>query len=679
MDLNKIRNVALIGHSGEGKTSLAEAILFNCGVIDRQGRVEDGNTVMDFDPEEIAKKGSISLACANCNYNGYKINIVDVPGFYDYETEMVQALAVVDSAIIVTSASGSLSVGTEKAIDYCTAHSIPAILFINGLDKENTDFSKTVEAIKERYGTKIAPMIIPNMVDGKMTGFVKISQGKLRNWDKTEVDVPANLAGEYEEAKMALMESAAGNDDELMMKFFDEMNLTPEEIDFGVKKGIVSCSTIAVFGGSAVKNYGIVNLLDNIISTLPSPKDATHPKAIIDGKECEVAPDENGQTIIRVFKTIVDPFVGRVNYVKVISGKLSSGMSLTVSDRGNTERISQVNVIRGKKVEQVDVLTAGDIGALTKLGDVKTGDTLYDGKEVIFAKFDVPAPMYKRAVYAAKKGEEDKIFAGLSRLQDEDISFSVDKNLDTNEMIISGVGATQLNGLCKKLKSKLGVDAELVAPKIAYKETIRRLADGEGKHKKQSGGAGQYGHVKIHFEPGAEDGLYEFVDEVVGGTVPKQFIPAVDKGLREAIKEGVLAGYPLINLKARLYDGSSHPVDSKEVAFVSAAKIAYAQGIAAASPVILEPIMKIVVKAPSDYLGDIMGDMNKRRGRIIGTEQEGSKAVVIAEVPEAESLEYAADLRSLTQGRGTFVIEFARYEEVTPDIQAKIIAEAKKA
>ncbi len=678
MDANKIRNVAIIGHSGEGKTTLSEAILFNCGVIDRQGRVEDGNTVMDFDAEEIAKKSSIGLAMAHCEYKGYKFNIIDVPGYYDFECEMAQALAVSDSAIIVTGANGTLTVGTEKAIDYCVSRKIPAMLFVNGLDKENSSFIATVDAIKQKYGHKIAPMIVPNMVDGKMKGFVKVAYGVLRDWEKNEYPIPDYLQDAYEEAHLTLMEAAAENDEVLLEKFFSEGVLSPEETERGVKLGIATCSTITVLGGSAYKNHGIFNLMDKIISTLPSPIDAGIQKAIQNGEKVAIEPKQENETIIRVFKTVVDPYMGKLNYVKVISGVLKSGQVLKVYGSDVEEKISAIHLIRGKKQESVESLVAGDIGALSKLNTVKTGDTLYEKTPTEFKKFEIPSPMYKRAVYAVKKGEEDKIFAGLNKLSDEDISFTVEKNLETGEMIIAGLGTTQLSVLSKKLKNKFGVEVLLKAPKIAYKETILGKAEGEGKHKKQSGGAGQYGHAVITFEPGASDGLYEFVDAVVGGTVPRQFIPAVDKGLREAIMHGVLAGYPLINLKATLHDGSSHPVDSKEVAYVSAAKLAYEVGIKNAKPVILEPIYQVDITVPDSYLGDIMGDINKRRGRILGTEQVEDKCIVSCEVPEIEILEYAQDLRSLTQARGFFSSQFIRYEEVPYDQTNKIIESAKE-
>ena len=684
MTTDTIRNVAIIGHSGEGKTTLAEAILFNTGVIERQGRTDDGNTVCDFDPEEIARKSSISLAAARCKYKDKKgrditFNLLDVPGFFDFEGEFNQAIEACDSAVIVTGGSGTLTVGTEKAIEYCLKHEIPSILFINGLDKENSSFIKTVNAIKEKYGNKIAPMIIPNMVDEKMKGFVKVAYGVLRDWDRNESPIPDRLKADWEEAKMALAEAAAENDEKLMDKFFEGVELTGEEIEHGVKLGVKACSTITVLGGSALKNQGIFNLMDKIVSTLPSPEDRNDVVSVgAGGVEMVISADNNDKAIVRVFKTIVDPFVGKMNLFKVLTGIVKSGMTLSNPRTETSEKVSALYYVRGKKQIPTDVVSAGDIGAFAKLNNVQTGDVLVEGAKVTLPPIPMPAAEYAMSVGAAKKGEEDKVFAGLKRLQEEDISFKVEKNQDTGEMLLVGVGETHLAVICKKLKTKFGCDAVLTEPKVAYRETIRKCAEGEGKHKKQSGGAGQYGHCKVRFEPGAEDGMYEFVDAVVGGVVPRQFIPAVDKGLREAVKEGVLAGYPVVNLKCTLFDGSSHPVDSKEVAFVSAAKLAYAEGLKNASPCILEPVMKMEIVVPDNYMGDIMGDMNKRRGRILGTDAIGSLAVITAEAPQVEILKYATELRSMTQGRGSYTTAFERYEEVPSHLQDKIIADKKK-
>ncbi len=676
---SNIRNIALIGHAGEGKTTLAEAILFNCKAIDRQGRVDDGNTCCDFDPEEIARKTSISLACAYGEYKGYKFNLLDVPGFFDFEGEMIEALTVADGAIVVTGASGGMTVGTELALEYCIKNKIPTMIFVSGLDKDNTNYDGTVEAIRAKYPSLIAPMFIPYKESDKFAGWVDVALGKLFDLQGAEKGgVPAALQSSYEGVFGELAEVAAGNDEELMEKFFEEGTLSADDVFKGVKIGVRTCSCIPVLGGAGASNKGIFNLMDKVIALLPSPDEAKEQVMLKGEEQVSVKCDPNGKVILHVFKTIVDPFVGRLNMFKVVSGTLTSGMVLKDVNKDNDEKVSSIYYIKGKKQETTSSIVAGDIGALAKLGDVTTGDTLTEDPSLKFAPIVTPTPVYSMAVFAAKKGDEDKVFGGLSKLKDEDISFTVTKNAETNEMLLSGIGETQLSILCKKLKSKFGCEAVLKEPRIAYRETVRKMAEAEGKHKKQSGGAGQFGDCWVRFEPGAEDGVYEFVDAVVGGAVPRQFIPAVDKGLREAIKEGVLAGYPMVNLKCTLFDGKYHPVDSKEIAFVTAAKLAYQEGIAKASPVILEPIMHLEVTVPDSFMGDIMGDMNKRRGRILGTDQVEGKAIVSAEAPQSELSKYATDLRSMTQGRGRFVSEFVRYEEVPPMAQDKIIKEAKE-
>ncbi len=673
-----IRNVALIGHSGEGKTTLAEAILYNTRAIDRQGRTDDGNTTMDFDAEEIARKISISLAVANCNYKGVKINLIDVPGYFDFESEMLMALSAADSAVIVTSASGSLTVGTEKALEYCLAHKIPAIIFVNGVDKENSSFQKTVEAITEKF-PKVVPVVVPQMDGGKMTGSVNVVNMSFANFKEKTItnDIPAALQGEVAACREKLVEVAAETDDDLMMKFFDGEELTQEEIATGIANGIAQGTAIPVVAGTALQNRGIFNLMDMIVDSMPSADRLTK---VIDGVgNAKYLPaDGDGKVVLRVFKTIADPFVGRLSIFRVISGTLRSGMTLMNMTTDSQEKISQVYFMKGKKQEGTDCACAGDIAALAKLTSTSTGDVLCEGKEVHMEPVQLPTPVYSRAVYAAKKGDEDKIFGGLNKLKDEDISFTVTKDPETGEMILSGLGDTQLDILCKKLKSKYNCEAVLTDPRIPYRETIRKCVEAEGKHKKQSGGAGQYGHCKVRFEPGAADGVFEFVDAVVGGTVPRQFIPSVEKGLRNAIAKGVLAGYPMVDLKATLFDGSSHPVDSKDIAYQMAASLAYKSGCEQANPTLLEPIYELQITVPENYLGDVMGDMNKRRGRIMGTDLVGGKQIVTAEAPLAEVLKYATDLRSMTQGRGSYSLKFARYEMVPPAAAPKIIEEAKK-
>lgn len=677
-----IRNIALLGHGGEGKTTLAEAILFNAKAIDRQGRVDDGNTTMDFDPEEIGKKISISLATANATFKGVKLNLIDVPGFFDFEGEFVQAMTVADCALVVTGPGGTLPVGTEKALDYCVAHKVPTMIFINGMDKENANYWDTVNAVSQKYSTKIVPLMIPLMENGKMTGYANVLEGlfyKVGAHGENGQPLPDSLKSKYDELKGVVMEKAAESDEELLMKFFDSGELSAEEMVKGMKQGVKEGAAIGVFGGSALANFGVFNLMNNLISMMPSAAEAKPVVAFDENdKPTELKPDENAPVVIRIFKTIADPFVGRLSLFKVVSGTLKSGLTLKNASKDSEEKISSIYFLKGKKQETVDAACAGDIGALAKLSNATTGDTLSEGRELRLPPIELPKPVLSMAVYAAKKGDEDKIFGGLNRLKDEDISFTVNKNAETNEMLLSGVGETQLEILCRKLKNKFGVEAVLKEPRIAYRETIKKMAEAEGKHKKQSGGAGQFGQCSVRFEPGAADGQFEFVDAVVGGAVPRQFIPAVEKGLREAIKEGVLAGYPMVDLKCTLFDGKSHPVDSKEVAFVSAAKLAYAEGVAKAAPAILEPIYQLKITVPESFMGDILGDMNKRRGRILGMEMVDGKQVINAECPLAEVLKYATDLRSMTQGRGSYEMEFVRYEEVPATQVPKIIEDAKK-
>lgn len=680
-----IRNIALVGHGGEGKTTLAEAILFNAKAIDRQGRTEDGNTVMDFDSEEIAKKISISLAAANCAYEcefgSAKFNILDTPGFFDFEGEMRLALSAADGAVVVSGLGGSVSVGTEKALDYCINNNIPAILFLNGTDKENADYIGTMHALKEKYTTKIAPMQIPIMQNEKMIGYVNVLNGKAFMFGDTttQIPIPEDLQAEYEELKLKLVESAAESDEEMLEKYFAGETFTTEEIIYGVKKGVLQGSCIPVIAGSAVCNKGVYNLMNEIVSLLPSPADC---KPVVaedkDGNAVEIACDENAPAVVKIFKTIADPFVGRLSMFKVVAGALKSGSTLKNVNKNSDEKISAVYFVKGKKQETVDIAHAGDIGAISKLQNTSTGDTLCDAsRQVKIAQVELPKPVLTMAVYAAKKGDEDKVFSGLYRLQDEDNSFTVTKNAETGEMLLNGVGETQLDLLCRKLKNKFGVEAVLKEPRIAYRETIKKAVDAEGKHKKQSGGAGQYGHCKIKFSP-YPDGEFLFVDSVVGGAVPRQFIPAVEKGLLEALPHGVLAGYPMVNIRAELYDGSYHDVDSKEIAFKIAASLAYKDGCSKANPTILEPIYTLQISVPDAFMGDILGDMNKRRGRILGVENIDGRQIISAEVPLSEIMKYATDLRSMTQGRGSYELEFARYEEVPPQAIPKIVEDAKK-
>ena len=678
-----IRNIALIGHGGEGKTSLAEAMLFNGKTIDRLGKTTDKNTVMDFDEQELARGISISLAGAYTYWQDVKINILDVPGFYDFEGEFEEAMRAVGSAVLVADASGNVSVGAEKAIDYCLKNHIPLMIFINGIDKENADYVATVEAFRAKYGKRIATMHQPIIRNGKMQGYVSVISGKayeFKQGGREEVKVPQEMEEEVKLLKSGLIEAAAETSEEYMEKFFSDGWLSNDEIIVGIKSGLFEGSTIPVMGGSATQNMGVINLMNEIVAILPSPKERKPIHyTLADGSgEGQVSCVQEYPFSAQVFKTIADPFVGKLNMLRVFTGVLKSGMTVYNATTGEKERINSLYLLKGKKQEPVNELVAGDIGAVNKLNNTNTGDTLCD--ESFKIKFDdIPfkKPVLTMAI-TAKSGEEDKVFQGLNRLAEEDLTFIVEKDKDTGETVIRGQGETQLDVLCKKLKAKFGCEAILTEPRIAFKETITATVEAEGKHKKQTGGAGQFGVVNIKFEPGASDGAFEFVDAVVGGAVPRQFIPAVEKGLREAITKGVLAGYPVVNIKCTLFDGKYHPVDSKEVAFVSAAKLAFEEACSKAKPVILEPIYSFKIVVPDNYTGDILGDMNKRRGRILGMETIDGLQEISAEAPLVEMLKYATDLRSMTQGRGRYTAEFLTYEEVPFSAQEKIIADAKK-
>lgn len=679
---DKIRNVAVIGHSGEGKTSLCEAILFNGKSIDRLGKITDKNTVMDFEEQETARGISISLSVAYTYWKEVKINLVDVPGYYDFSGEFEEAMRAVASAILVADANGQVSVGAEKAMDYCIGRHIPLMIFINGVDKENANYVKTVEAFREKYGKKIATMHTPILRDGKMKGYVSVISGKAYEFTqggRNEIQVPEQIKDEVTLLKEGLTEAAAESSEDLLNKYLDGGWLSNDDIIKGVRTGLFNGDTVPVMGGSATQNLGVINLMNEIVDILPSPIERRPVEAIIDGKTTEISCDAEKPFSGQVFKTTVDPFIGKLNYIRVFTGTLKGGMTVLNTVTGEKERINSVYIVKGKKQEAVECLSAGDIGAVNKLTKTNTGDTLADENfKIKYMPIDLPKPVLTMAISAKNSGDEEKVFQGLTRLSEEDLTFKVEKDKETGETVIRGQGETQLDVLCKKVKSKFGAEAVLRAPKVAYRETITAKVEAEGKHKKQTGGAGQFGVANIRFEPGAADGNFEFVDAVVGGAVPKQFIPAVESGLKEAIKKGVLAGYPVVNLKCTLFDGKYHPVDSKEVAFVSAAKLAYDDAMRRAKPTILEPVYGYKISVPDYFTGDIMGDMNKRRGRILGMESVNGVQVISAEAPLSEMLKYATDLLSMTQGRGSFEAEFLRYEEVPFTEQEKIISAAKQ-
>ncbi len=678
-----IRNIAIVGHSGEGKTTLCEAMLFNGGMIDRMGKVPDGTTVSDFDELEKAKKMSVYTSCSYLTWKDVKINLLDLPGYYDFEGERNEGLRAAGGALLVIGANGTLPIGAEAIVDYCLKLGKPLIIFINGMDKENADYLSTVQALRAKYAGKLAPIQIPIMENGKMQGCINALQERaylFKEGGPQEIPIPEDMKDQVEEMKASLMETAAENDEFLLDKYFETGELTREETIQGVRLGIASVNTIPVMAGSALQNRGVINLLNEIVTYMPKARERLNTMAqeLSTDQIVTVRTIEDEPFAAQVFKTSIDPFSGKLSYIKSFRGVLKSGSTVWNSNTECEERIGQIYALRGKKMEPVDELGAGDIGAVNKLSNTNTGDTLCDpAAKIKFTPIHFPKPTLFMSVAASQKGEEDKVFAGLAKLKEEDYTFSIEKNPETGEMVLGGQGDVQLELLAKKVKSRYGVEMKLSDPKIAYRETIRGKAEAEGKHKKQSGGHGQYGHVKIRFSPCEEDFIFE--EEVVGGAVPKNYFPAVEKGLREAMEHGPLAGYPMTGLKAVLYDGSYHDVDSNELSFKMAAAIAYKEGLKNAKPVLLEPVYTLKIAIPADYLGDVMGDINKRRGRIMGTDTEGDKSIITAEVPLAEIKTYTMELRSLTRGSGKFVSEFLGYEDVPPMLVDKIIADAQKA
>ncbi|MGI6160600.1 MAG: elongation factor G [Christensenellales bacterium] len=680
-----IRNIATIGHGGEGKTTLTEAMLFNAGVIDRMGRVEDGTTVVDYDPEEIKRQISISAAVAPFEFDSHKINIIDCPGYFDFIGEVSQAMVAADGALIVVGAASGVIVGTEKAWDACEQHNMPRMFVVNQMDREHVDFSKVLGQLKENYGTAIVPLQIPIVENEVFKGYIDVIDKKAYEFagkGLKEVPVPENLSDLLESSYEAVVEAAAESDEELMEKYFEGEELTLDEIKKGLRDGVLSCSAAPVTCSAATIHAGVTTIIKDMISYMPSPADVAAAKGVNpkNNEEVERQCDDKAPFSAQVFKTVADPFVGKLSLFRVMSGKLTSDMTMYNSNAEKNEKVGTIYVMRGKKQTTVQSLSAGDIGAVAKLQYTVTGDTLCDQANAVkFPSIEFPKPSISLAVNSKKEGDEDKIFSGLHRLEEEDPTFSVDKNAETGDTMISGMGELHLEVICRKLFNKFNVEAVLVDPKIPYRETIKKAVKAEGKHKKQSGGHGQYGHCWIEFEPILDGSAeFEFIDKIVGGVVPRQYIPAVEKGLRESMTKGVLAGYPVVNVRCTLYDGSYHSVDSSEMAFKTAARLAFRKGCAQANPVILEPIYKVEVTIPDEYMGDVIGDMNRRRGRIMGMTPENGKQTVAAEAPLSEMFKYTTDLRSMTQARGSFTMEFERYEEAPANIAAKIVEQAKR-
>ena len=684
----RIRNVALISHGGAGKTSLAEAMLYTSGAIKRLGKVDTGNTTTDFDPDEIKRQVTIGTALAPLEWKGVKINLLDTPGFFDFIGEVQGALRVADSAIVAVCAVSGVEVGTEKVWSYADAYNLPRLVFVNKIDRENANFDAVLEQLRQFFGVKVFPLQFPLGQENSFKGVIELVIMKaLVYTDNTglalqEEDIPAELQEKAQNLREKLVEAAAEADDELMEKYLEEEPLSEEEINRALRIGTLEGKIVPVLCGSGIMNYGIQPLLDLVTSALPSPADRPPAPGTLPGKADEevVRKADPGEPLSAlVFKTLADPYVGRVNYFRVYSGTLKADSQVFNFNKEKAERIGSLFFMRGKNQIQTDQVIAGDIGAVAKLAVTGTGDTLGDkNNPIVFPPIEFPEPVISFAVEPKSKGDEEKVSAGLARFLEEDPTFRVERNTETKQIIISGMGDMHLDVIVERLSKKFGVDVNLKTPKVPYKETIRGTSKKEGKYKKQSGGRGQYGHVFLEISPLPRGEGFVFEDKIVGGVVPRQYIPAVEKGVLEAMEEGNLAKYPVVDIKVSLYDGSYHTVDSSEMAFKIAASMALRGAIDQADPVLLEPIMDVEVTVPENFMGDIMGDLNSRRGRIQGMVPGQGLQVIKAQVPLAEMFDYAIDLRSMTQGRGFFTMKFSHYEEVPFQEAEKIIAAAKE-
>ncbi|MFZ5925691.1 MAG: elongation factor G [Bacillota bacterium] len=682
-----LRNVALIAHGGAGKTSLAEAILYDARAIDRLGKVDEGTSTLDYDPDEVKRRITISTSIGPCEWAGAKINLIDTPGYADFVGEVKSGLRVADSALVAVCAVSGVEVGTENVWKFADERDLPRAVVITKLDRENADFFKAVDAVRGTFGNACVPAQIPIGSQDSFRGVVDLIKMKAiicnegAGTKPEEQDIPQDLLGRAQEYHDMLVELAAENDDELIEKYLEGEELTEDEIRRGLRAGVVKGKAYPILCVSALKNIGVQPLMDAIVSLLPSPVDAGAVEGTVpgSGEKATRAPEETAPLSALVFKTTADPFVGKISLFRVYSGALRSDSQVYNVTRDYQERIGQVFFLRGKQQEPAGEVGAGDIAAVAKLSVTATGDTFADkANPIVLPGIEFPRPTLAMAMKPKAKGDEEKISGGLARLVEEDPTVTVRRDAETSETIVEGMGEVHIEVIADKLKRKFGAEVVLDTPKVPYRETIRGTTKVEGKHKKQTGGRGQYGHVFLELEPLPPGGDFEFVDKIFGGAVPRQYIPAVEKGVREALQEGVLAGYPMVDLRVTLYDGSYHPVDSSEMAFKIAASMALKKGALEARPVLLEPIMNVQVVVPENQMGDVMGDLNKRRGRIMGMEPHGRYQIIKAQVPMAEMFKYAIDLRSITGGRGSYSMEFSHYEEVPAQISQQIIEKAKK-
>ena len=683
----KIRNVGIVAHGGAGKTTLAEAILFDAGATLRLGKVEDGTTVTDFDEDEIKRRMSISSALAFCEWKGHKLNLVDTPGASIYLTDTRNCLRVLDSALVVVSSVSGVKVQTEKVWSFAESGNKTRVIFINKMDQEQADFFRVLEDVRKNLCSIATPVQLPIGAEASFRGVVDLIRMKALTYQgggtgkSSEGEIPSDLKPKAEELRAALMEAVAESDDKLLERYLEAGTLSAEELKAGLKRGVLGGRVVPVLCGSALKNIGIQPLLDLLTDVCPSPADrpaveGLDPKS---GERLTRESSEDAPFSALVFKTITDPYAGKITLFRVYSGLLSSDSTVYNVSKGSKERIGQVVLLRGKNQVQVPALGPGDLGAVVKLKETGTGDTLCDERNPIrLQPMEIPSPIIEYAIMPKTKGDEEKMSVGLQRLREEDPSLQVRRDPQTKEIILAGMGKAHLEIAIERLKRKFGLEVQMKTPRVPYKETIHGRVEVQGRHKKQTGGRGQFGDCWIKLEPLPRGGGYEFVNQIVGGAIPRQYIPAVEKGIVEAMEEGVLAGYPVVDVRVTVYDGSYHTVDSSEMAFKIAGSLAFKKGVLQANPGLLEPIMTVEVAVPDESMGDVIGDLNSKRGRVLGVETKGKGQVIKAQVPLAEMLEYATQLKAITSDRGDYTMEFSHYDELPPHLKERVIAESKR-
>ena len=671
---DRLRNVALLSHSGAGKTTLSEAMLYKAGVISRLGRTEDGTTASDYEEEEMSRQTSVQLSVLNCPWKDHKINIIDTPGYADYRGDVISGIHVADGAVIVVAGPSGVEVGTQQMWQMASERELPRIIFVNKLDRENADFGRVMDSMVEAFGRQCVALHMPIGAEAEVSGVVDLM-------DK-DAEVPADLQGVVEAARERLTEAVAETDDDLTMKYLEGEEISSDELALALKKGVAAGAIVPVLAGAATRGIGVGELLDAMVDLMPSPAElqAVLAKDPSSEEEATLPADGDGPLAIMVFKTSADPFVGKLSYLRVYSGTLKADSQVSNASKGENERIGQVFTVRGKSQEAIDELAAGDIGAVAKLSSVLTGETLCkQGSPLVLPGIEFPAPVYQMAVYPRSSADLDKMTTTLARIGEEDPSLKITRDPDTLELLLGGLGDSHVEVAVEKMKRKFGVDIALQVPKVPYKETISTSTRVEYRHKKQSGGHGQFGHVWLEIEPLPRGSGFEFQAKVVGGSVPREYIPSVNKGVRNALADGILAGFPVVDLKATLFDGSFHSVDSSGVSFEIAGSHALSKGVKEANPILIEPIMRVRVAVPDTYTGDVIGELNSKRARIQGMAPQGDGNTLIeAEAPQAEMLRYATELRSQTQGRGSFTMEFDHYEEVPHHLVERIVDELKE-